>query len=322
MSASRAPRLSQLVCAATPDPIEAEKTALRAKFIAASAALVAEAKCMPDDREDLWEEKVMWLQRWEKRSGEVFPLVERGRELNVDTKIDAADGLAVAEADEAYERWVSEETTQLKVDEDVRMEEEASQGTEGQGASAAEPVASVRMTHVEVPQPARKRSRQAVAEGDDDDKPKITVPPRAVLHPVPCARCALEGMSCIGPSGKTCDGCVKMKQRCEKSNKGTGKKAQAGASVARSTKAPKAGPSKRAHDDDDDDDDDVEVVETRARGKGKVPVRGGFDGKTASDISQALGMVRAEAVAAHAANLRLQVRIEQLSEALAKLGVE
>ncbi|KIN97493.1 hypothetical protein M404DRAFT_32226 [Pisolithus tinctorius Marx 270] len=177
MSASRAPRLSQLVCTATPDPIEAEKTALKAKFIAVSTALVAEAKCMPDDREDLWEEKVMWLRRWEKRSGEVFPLVERGRELDVDTKIDTADGPAVAEVDEAYERWVSEEIARLKVDEDVRMEEEALQGAEGQGASAAEPVVSIRMTHVEVPQPACKHSQQAVAEGDDDNKPKITIPP-------------------------------------------------------------------------------------------------------------------------------------------------
>ncbi|KAI6140979.1 hypothetical protein BKA82DRAFT_32705 [Pisolithus tinctorius] len=108
-----------------------------------------------------------------------------------------------------------------------------------------------------------------------------------------------------------------MKQGCEKSNKGTGKKAQAGASVAWLTKALKAGPSKWAHNDDN-----MEVVETCTHGKGKAPVHGGLDGKTASDISQALGMVRAKAKAAHAANLRLQVRIEQLSEALAKLGVE
>ncbi|KIN93551.1 hypothetical protein M404DRAFT_36005 [Pisolithus tinctorius Marx 270] len=78
MSAGRAPCLSQLVRAATPDPIEAEKTSLREKFIAASAALVAEAKCPPDDKEELWEEKVMWMRRWEQRTGEVFPLVERG----------------------------------------------------------------------------------------------------------------------------------------------------------------------------------------------------------------------------------------------------
>ncbi|KAI6143992.1 hypothetical protein BKA82DRAFT_32424 [Pisolithus tinctorius] len=316
MSASHAPCLSQLVCAATPDLIEAEKAALKVKFIAMSVALVAEAKCMPDNREDLWEEKVMWLQHWEKRLGKVFPLVKCGRELNVNTKIDVADGPVVAEVDEAYEWWVAEEIAQLKVDKDVRMEEEASQGIEGQGASAAKPVASIRMTHVEVPQLACKRSRQAVTEGNDDDKLKITIPLGSVLHVVPCAQCALKGMSCTGPSSKTCDGCVKMKQRCEKSNKGTGKKVQAGAS------APKAGPSKQAHNDDDDDDNDVEVVETCACGKGKVPVHGGFDGKTASDISQALGMVRAEAVAVHAANLRLQVRIEQLLEALEKLGVE
>ncbi|KIN96982.1 hypothetical protein M404DRAFT_32704 [Pisolithus tinctorius Marx 270] len=140
----------------TPDLIEAEKAALKAKFAAASAALVAEAKCMLDNREDLWEEKVMWLQCWEKRLGEVFPLVERSRELNIDMKIDVADGLVVVEKDEAYEQWVAEEIAWLKVDEDVQMEEEASQGTEGQGASAAKPVVSIRMTHMEVPQPAHK----------------------------------------------------------------------------------------------------------------------------------------------------------------------
>ncbi|KAI6140978.1 hypothetical protein BKA82DRAFT_4362491 [Pisolithus tinctorius] len=133
-----------------------EKAALKAKFAAASAALVAEAKCMLDNREDLWEEKVMWLQCWEKRLGEVFPLVERSRELNIDMKIDVADGLVVVEKDEAYEQWVAEEIAWLKVDEDVQMEEEASQGTEGQGASAAKPVVSIRMTHMEVPQPAHK----------------------------------------------------------------------------------------------------------------------------------------------------------------------
>ncbi|KIN94528.1 hypothetical protein M404DRAFT_34961 [Pisolithus tinctorius Marx 270] len=303
MSTNCAPCLSQLVCAATPDPVEAEKAALKAKFIAASVALVAKAKCILDDREDLWEEK-----------GEVFLLVEHGRELNVDTKIDMADGLVVVEAEEAYEQWVVEEITWLKVDKDVWMEEEALQGIEGQGVSAAVLVAMERMLHVEVPQPVHKWSWQAVAEGDDVDKLKISIPPGLVLHMVPCTQCTVKGMPCIRPSGKTCNG-------CEKSNKGVGKKVQARASVVQLTKAPKASPSKWAHDDNDDDDD-MEVVETHVHSKGKVPVHGRFDGKTTSDIFQALGMVRAKAMATHAANLCLQVHIEQLLEALAKLGVE
>ncbi|KIN96035.1 hypothetical protein M404DRAFT_33691 [Pisolithus tinctorius Marx 270] len=292
MSASCAPHLSQLICTATPNPIKVEKAALKAKFIAVAAALVAEAKCMLDDREDLWEEK-----------GKVFPLVECGRELDVNTKIDMADGPVVAEVDEAYEWWVVEEIAWLKVDKDVQMEEEASQGVKGQGMSAAEPVVSVRMTHVEVPQLVCKQSQQAIAEGNDDDKPKITIPLGSTER---------QDMQQV----------MKMKQRCEKSNKGTGKKVQARASVAQLTKALKAGPSKWAHDNDDDNDDDMEVVKTHAHGKGKALVHGRFDGKTALDISQALGMVRAEAMAVHAANLRLQVRIKQLVEALAKLGVE
>ncbi|KAI6003173.1 hypothetical protein F5J12DRAFT_783617 [Pisolithus orientalis] len=115
-----------------------------------------------------------------------------------------------------------------------------------------------------------------------------------------------------------CNECAKMKQGCKKSSKGAGKRAQAGASVGavQLTKALKARPSKWAHNDD------VEVVETHACGKGKAPVHGGFDGKTTLDILQALRMVRAKAVAVHAANLRLQVHIKQLLEALEKLGVE
>ncbi|KIO11463.1 hypothetical protein M404DRAFT_20142 [Pisolithus tinctorius Marx 270] len=272
-------------------------------------ALVAEAKCLLDDKAELWEEK-----------GEVYPIIECSWELVVDVKIDTADGPAIAEVDKAYERWSVEEVAAAArggSDEDVRMEEEVMQEVgEGQGTSAAMPAATERMSHVEVPQLAHK----TITESDDDGKPKVTVPPGQVLHAVPCVQCTVKGMPCFGPSGKMCDWCVKMKQGCEKSGKGSGKRAQAGASIARATKAPKAGTSKQAHDDDNDDV--VEVVEGRTCRKGKAPVRGGFDDKTAVDISQALRMVRAEAMAVHAANLHLQVHIKQLSEALAKLGVE
>ncbi|KAI6008818.1 hypothetical protein F5J12DRAFT_891977 [Pisolithus orientalis] len=77
---------------------------------AASMALVAEAKCMLDDRDDIWEEK---------KTGEVVPIVECSRELNVDTKIDMADRPAIVDADGAYEQWVAEEVAQNKIDEDM-----------------------------------------------------------------------------------------------------------------------------------------------------------------------------------------------------------
>ncbi|KIN93622.1 hypothetical protein M404DRAFT_35934 [Pisolithus tinctorius Marx 270] len=126
MSANCAPRLSQLVCAATPNPIEVEKTTLKVKFVA-SAALVTEARCLLDNKEELWEEKVMWMCRWEERTGEVYPIVEHGQELGINTKIDAADGPAIAEADEAYKRWVAEEIVHGKANEDVWMGKETVQ---------------------------------------------------------------------------------------------------------------------------------------------------------------------------------------------------
>ncbi|KIO11984.1 hypothetical protein M404DRAFT_19800 [Pisolithus tinctorius Marx 270] len=273
MSANCAPRLSQLVCAPTPDPVEAEKASLREQLAAALAGLVAEAKCAPDDQEDMREEKTTWLRRWEEKTAVLMPLVERGKALGVSVWVDAEDASTLAEADDWYEQWTAEEAeARVKAEQDVQMGEEtaAEVGNEGTG---------LKMSHVEVPQPARKRSRQTIAESEDEAGPRVTIPPGSVLHK------------------------------------------ESGRRLAHRLKAPKASPSKRAHNDDDDDDI-VEVVESRTRRKGKTSGHSVVSNKTMTDLSQALAMVRAEAVATHAANLRLQVRIEQLAEALAEHGIE
>ncbi|KIO10661.1 hypothetical protein M404DRAFT_20913 [Pisolithus tinctorius Marx 270] len=320
MSASHAPRLSQLIRAASPNPIEVEKTALKAKFVAASTALVAEAKCLPDDKEELWEEKVMWMHRWEQRMGEVFPLVERRQELGIDTKIDAADGPTVAEADKAYEKWVAEEIARGRTDEDVRMEEVVTQAVVEQGASAEVLAVTEKMSHVEVvSHPVRK---QTVVESEDKDEPKIIIPPGSVLHKIPCAQCMVKKVACTGPVGQTCDGCACIKQGCKKSNKSAGKKMQTGTVTVWSAKAAKASLSKWAAAEDDDDDDEVEVVKSHMRRKGKAPVRNQLDAKVAADLSQSLRLLRAEAAESQATYLHLQVRVDQLAEALEKIGVE
>ncbi|KIO13207.1 hypothetical protein M404DRAFT_18700 [Pisolithus tinctorius Marx 270] len=89
----------------------------------------------------------------------------------------------------------------------------------------------------------------------------------------------------------------------------------------KSSKAAKAGPSKRAADDDDDNDD-VEVVESHTCAKGKAPVHGRLDPKVVADLSQLLRLLHVEATESHAAYLRLQVHMDQLAEALEKIGVE
>ncbi|KAI6157171.1 hypothetical protein BKA82DRAFT_4346259 [Pisolithus tinctorius] len=219
----------------------------------------------------------------------LMPLVKCGKELSVTVRVDTVDLPILAEVDDVYKQWTVEEAEVcMRAEQDIQMGEENMQEIGDKGTA-------VKMSHVEVPQLAHK----TVTRSDNELQPKVLVP----------------------PGSKTCDGCAKMKQGCEKSNKeGGGKSAQAGASVACATKAPKAGTSKWAHDDDDNDV--MEVVEGKTCGKGKAPVHGGFNDKTTLDILQALGMVRAEAVAVHAANLHLQVCVKQLSEALARLGVE
>ncbi|KIN99819.1 hypothetical protein M404DRAFT_30079 [Pisolithus tinctorius Marx 270] len=245
MSANCAPCLSQLVHAATPNPIEVEKTALKVKFIVASMALVTEARCIPDDKEELWEEKVMWMHRWEERTGEVYPIVKRGQELGIDTKIDAADGPAIVEANEAYERWVAKEIARRMADEDMRMGEETVQAVGEQGASVTVPAVTEKMSHVEVvAQPVQKRSWQTVAESEDEDEPKIVIPPGSILHKLHVQRLRAD------------------EAKVQEVNEGRGKES-AGRRISRSTKA---SPSKRAVDDDE-----VEVVKSHTRVKGKAP---------------------------------------------------
>ncbi|KIN93727.1 hypothetical protein M404DRAFT_35811 [Pisolithus tinctorius Marx 270] len=290
MSANRAPRLSQL------------------QIAAALAILVAEARCFPEDREGMEEEKTMWLQRWEEKIATLMLLVECRKELGVTVRVDAAEAPILAEADNVY-----------KAEQDVQMGDENAQETGGLGASVAVPAATEKMSHVEVVScPVWK---QTVAESEDEDEPKIVIPPSSILHKLPCAWCTVKKTACTRPIGWTCDGCVRMKQGCKKSTKAVGKKAQAGALVVWASKTAKASSSKRVVDDDEDDNK-VKVVESHTCAKGKVPVRSRLDAKVAADLSQLLRLLRAEAVELQAAYLRLQVRIDQLTEALEKIGVE
>ncbi|KIO08741.1 hypothetical protein M404DRAFT_22583 [Pisolithus tinctorius Marx 270] len=323
MSANCAPRLSQLVCAATPDPVEVEKANLQQQIAAASAILVAEARCFPEDHEGMEEEKTMWLRCWEEKTAMLMPLVEHGKELGVTVRVDAAEVPILAEADDVYERWMAEEAEVCaRAEQDVQMGDENAQETGGPGASIAVPAATEKMSHVEVVScPVRKQSWQTITESKDEDEPKIVIPPGSILHKVLCAWCTVKKTACIRPVGWTCDGCARMKQGCEKSMKATGKKAQAGTLVARASKTVKASSSKRVVDDNDDDDE-VEVVESHMHAKGKAPVHSRLDAKVTADLSQSLRLLHAEAAELQATYLRLQVRVDQLAEALEKIGVE
>ncbi|KAI5994595.1 hypothetical protein F5J12DRAFT_896704 [Pisolithus orientalis] len=199
---------------------------------------------------------------------------EKGKVFPINMRIDVADGPVIVEAYEAYEWWVSEEIAWHKTNKDMQMGEEAAQEVGGQETSAIMLAAMEKMLHVKVvSQPVWK----TVTESEDEDKPKIIVLPSLILHKVPC-------MQCMG---------------CEKSTKAAGKKVQAGTSVVWSSKAARAGPSKRAADNDDNNK--VEVVESHAHVKGKAPVQGGLNSKVAADLLQLLRLLHVEATELHAA---------------------
>ncbi|KIO00642.1 hypothetical protein M404DRAFT_29336 [Pisolithus tinctorius Marx 270] len=195
MSASCTPRLSQLIHASTPDPVEAEKAALREQIMAVLAGLVAEAKRVLDDWEDMWEEKTIWLRCWEEKTVALMPLVKRGKTLGVSMWVDAADAPVLAKADDIYKWWTMEEAkARAKAEQDIQMGEETAEGVGDEGAG-------VKMSHVEVPQLAHKHSQQTIAESEDEAGLRVTIPPRSVLHKVPCARCSVKHVVCFGLEG-------------------------------------------------------------------------------------------------------------------------
>ncbi|KIO01412.1 hypothetical protein M404DRAFT_28727 [Pisolithus tinctorius Marx 270] len=160
MSASCAPHLSQLVCMPTPDPVEAERASLREQLATASAGLVAEAKCAPDDWEDMWEEKMMWLRHWEEKMA-----------LGMSMEVDAEDAPMLVEADDLYEWWTMEEAkAHTKAEKDIQMGEETAVEVGNEGAG-------VKMSHVEVPQLAHKHFWQTIVESEDKAGPKVMILP-------------------------------------------------------------------------------------------------------------------------------------------------
>ncbi|KIO01184.1 hypothetical protein M404DRAFT_28914 [Pisolithus tinctorius Marx 270] len=214
----------------------------------------------------------------------------------------------MAEANEAYERWVAEETVWEKADEDIWMGEEVTQEAGEQGMSVTMPAVTEKMLHVKV-----------VSQPGLKDEPKIIIPPGSILHKVPCMRCMVKNVACTGPVRWMCDGCACIKQGCKKLNKSMGKKVQKGTSTTQSLKAAKASLSKRAADDDNDE---VQVVKSCACVKGKATVCGGLDSKVTANLSQSLRLLHTEATELHAAYLCLQVCVDQLTEALEKIGVD
>ncbi|KAI5994118.1 hypothetical protein F5J12DRAFT_785898 [Pisolithus orientalis] len=293
MSANHLPCPSQLVHMATPDPIEAEKATLKEKFIAVSTALVTEARGAVRGMGDVDAQVT------------VFPIIKHGQELGVNTKV-----AAVAEANEAYERWAAEEVAVAAhggADEDMQMGEEVLQDIREQPVVMEGPTVTAKMLHVKVSShPVWKALTPKVVafpadscrkKGQDQAKGHC---PIQVESP--------QGAMCTGPVGHMCDGWMQMKQGCKKSTKASGKKAQAGMSTV--------------HEGCQGQLTEVEVVKSHLCGKVKAPVCSRLDSKVMADLSQLLRLLQAEAMELQAAYLHLQVHVNQLIKVLERIGVK
>ncbi|KIO01221.1 hypothetical protein M404DRAFT_28953 [Pisolithus tinctorius Marx 270] len=156
------------------------------------------------------------------------------------------------------------------------------------------------MSHVKV---VAQLVQKTIAESKDEGKPKINVPPGSILHKLHVQWLCMD------------------EAKVQEVNEGCGEEST-GRHITQALKTAKAGPSKRTVDDNNNNNNKVEVVESHTHAKGKAPVHSRLDARVVANLSQLLRLLRAEAMESQAAYLRLQVRIDQLTEALEKIGVE
>ncbi|KAI9462959.1 hypothetical protein HD554DRAFT_2175719 [Boletus coccyginus] len=189
-----------------PSAVNREKADAADKVAALKTQLDGMTRAVPDEKDELQEERETWCVQWQALVARVHTTFQMVRKI----------GGEIA----------------------VRKAEEAGQETKGKGAEKVEePPASDSPS--ETPESAssagqkRKRtSRKVVLDEEeeeeveeDDEEVQIVGEKSArtqndtgkVMHNPGCEACEKAGQKCIGRAGWTCDSCMRLKTKCTKS---------------------------------------------------------------------------------------------------------
>ncbi|KAF9240736.1 hypothetical protein BU15DRAFT_73961 [Melanogaster broomeanus] len=212
--ASRSSLLADLTM--TPSTIDKEKEELQADFDKSTEKLIDTAKCVPDDKEELEEEKQMWMKQWNRLMDHFVDVTGHAKSHGMKLQLSTEAGAAISMANEVFDQWAATELARTEV---ARVAEQTS-------TRADSP-----MQEDLVPSTALSKSSRGTSKGSaimyigkglkdlrDEEAQSISV---AVAqpddnHPVLCDRCARCKVRCYGTIGKTCDPCMSVKQACSK----------------------------------------------------------------------------------------------------------
>ncbi|KAG1731083.1 uncharacterized protein EDB91DRAFT_1252335 [Suillus paluster] len=168
-----------------PAPLDSGKDRILVEWKELEDRVIAEAKCIPDDKEELQEEWRMWCERWADIMRALSNCTDRGRAQNVILTMSGEARAAGLGANEQYERWTRERGA-LKA---------LREGSTGGSASLAPRINCMKM-EVAIPS-------------------KSTVAQKLVTHNPPYMRCVKVKKECVGEDKRSCNGCNAVHQKCE-----------------------------------------------------------------------------------------------------------
>ncbi|KAF9232555.1 hypothetical protein BU15DRAFT_81094 [Melanogaster broomeanus] len=256
---------------------EQKKTAMKDAWGEVVKRVEAEAQCMPDDREDLEEEKEQWVRNWTMLTDTMWSLVDQAKSLELVLRMSDEQTRQMGAADVVCARWKREmneravertaSANELPTSQGSPMREDAGMDDRPTSPPCRKMVPQVVITM------SRKHSRQASPEPE----PTFVLPKGMVDHKEVCPKCELVGHRCYGTPGKVCAPCSQQHLGCPKSAKGRApahEKAEAPSGCSGCpVRVPKAGSSKVSVEllyASSDSNSDVQIVSSRPKGKGKA----------------------------------------------------
>ncbi|KAG0695339.1 hypothetical protein DFH29DRAFT_1005565 [Suillus ampliporus] len=200
-------------------PILSMKDRITADWTFLEEKMMAEAKCIPDDKVELQEEILEWCQRWAALLGDFTSCRVRGEEHDLSLGMSAEATAVGNDANAQFERWECAQVAQ-----EARAKDHTSR--------------EVQMAAVSPPRARTKSVLTAPSAADDvgdagssaskagRKQMEVSVPPVTgarltktihIVHNPPCAR---TGKKCEGEKSRTCGPCGAVRQKCEYSSGG------------------------------------------------------------------------------------------------------
>ncbi|KAG0691543.1 hypothetical protein DFH29DRAFT_1010806 [Suillus ampliporus] len=191
------------------DPIEDDP--IRRQFNAIREKLVGVAKSVPDDKDELLEEKEDWMRIWVDLTTRLSACVSVAKEKGIVLAL-PADEVAAGEAGASMYNHFYAQVSMLKAAA-IRTPEPDEQNSTSVATGTVTRKKSVMEVSVpDVPGVSRTTRSKAVPPRMSA---KTSIDPNFILHDPPCSRCQAKDALCEGPDGQGCTTCRSAKQACD-----------------------------------------------------------------------------------------------------------